>query len=180
MKKFLIVVFSICFVCLSVFGIYTLAMSKIYPVKYKPYICEASEIYDLDPALVASIINVESRYKKDARSSKGAVGLMQLMPATAREMAKKSNYGEYTDDCLLHERSNILLGCCYLRTLLDWFHDEDLALMAYNAGPTTISNWLKDNSLSKDGITLVAVPYKETNEYLTKIHKNYKIYKSKY
>ena len=112
-------------------------------------IADAAGYHGLDPALVKAIIEVESGGRLDARSSKGAVGLMQLMPATAAEMGVKDR-----TDCT----QNIKGGTGYFSRLLEQFHgDIVLALAAYNAGPSAVEKY--------HGLP----PYLETVRYVRKV-----------
>ena len=103
----------------------------------------------LNPALVRAVVEVESGYNVDARSPKGAIGLMQLMPATARQYGVQNPYVA---------EENLSGGCRYLRALLDRYDDDlNLALAAYNAGPTAVD---------KHG----GIPaYPETREYIRRV-----------
>ena len=150
-----------------------------YPYKYQTEIIEACEENGLSPALVASIINVESGYKAESVSQKGAVGLMQLMPETAKWLCEMQNI-EYENIDLTEEKTNIMLGTRYLSMLFNSFSDKDTAICAYNAGPTKVKGWLKQEENSEDGISLSKIPYKETSEYLNKVKKNLKVYSKRY
>jgi len=98
--------------------------------RYGRFIQTAAEQYDLDPELIRAIIKVESGFNPFAVSEKGAMGLMQLMPATAEEMQVEAPF---------EARENIMGGSRYLRKLLDMFQgDLRLSLAAYNAGPNRV------------------------------------------
>lgn len=112
-------------------------------------ILKASYRYGVDPDLIRSVILIESRFRPDAISPRGAMGLMQLMPATARELGVQDP---------LDPEKNVMGGTLYLRRLLSMFHSElDLALAAYNAGPGTVQRY--------GGIP----PYSETQNYVQQI-----------
>jgi soluble lytic murein transglycosylase-like protein len=98
-----------------------------------------AERFDLDPVMVLAVIHVESRFDSRAVSPKGAMGLMQLRPETAREVASALDLDWTDSERLFDPDFNILLGTCYLRSLLDRFDDRDTALAAYHAGPTRVS-----------------------------------------
>lgn len=151
-----------------------------YPVKYYDEIKAYSSKYNIDPTLVASMINVESSYNENAISSKGARGLMQLMPTTAKWVSEK--IGEnYEDDYLFQNDYNIKIGCYYLSYLFEQFDgDKDLVVCAYNAGQGNVKNWLKNEEYSSDGKTLKKIPFSETKNYLIKVNKNYHYYKYRY
>lgn len=103
----------------------------MYPSGIKAIIHEAAERYKLSPILIESIIKVESNYNPRAVSNKGAMGLMQLMPATAREIGVKKPFDPY---------QNIIGGTYYYRLMLDRFGDHRKALWAYNCGPGCVEN----------------------------------------
>lgn len=150
-----------------------------YPVKYQKEILEASEEAGVSSALVASIINVESGYKNDVVSNKGAVGLMQIMPETAEWICQKKGIDYSTID-LKDEKTSIMLGCEYLKMLSNSFDDIDATVCAYNAGPTKVKAWLSESENSVDGIVLSKIPYQETKEYLNKVKKSMRFYSHRY
>lgn len=139
-----------------------------YPVKYQNYIAKYSDEYSLSRTLVASLINEESSFKNDAISAKGAMGLMQITPQTGKFVA--TQLGEdYVPENLLNPETNIKYGCFYLNYLRKKFVDEEVFLSAYNAGESTVNLWLKNKSLSNDGVTLSKIPYPVTRAYTQKI-----------
>lgn len=175
MKYFLPIFFSITFIFLFMFGI-SCFYGMIFPLKYQEEITMASETFEVDPVLIASVIKSESGFDKNALSSKGAVGLMQLLPTTADYLSKKLNYGEYD---LNDISDNINLGTYYLSLLTQEFQDETLVLCAYNAGPSNVKNWLKTEEYSTDGKTLKVIPFKETKNYVKKCEQAKKYYNTK-
>ena len=124
---------------------YRLARARLFPKRYRKAVIEAAEEFRLDPLLVAAIVHHESRFRPEARSAAGAVGLMQLMPATADEVAGKLGLDGWTEARLEDPEVNLRLGCAYLRELLDRFDgDEQAALAAYNAGRGNVVRWLEE------------------------------------
>lgn len=103
----------------------------MYPSGIKAIINEAAERYKLHPLLIESIIKIESNYNPRAVSNKGAMGLMQLMPGTAREIGVTKPFDPY---------QNIIGGTYYYRLMLDRFGDHRKALWAYNCGPGCVEN----------------------------------------
>jgi len=103
----------------------------VYSSGINPIINEAAERYKLHPLLIESIIKIESNYNANAVSPKGAMGLMQLMPATAREIGVTKPFDPY---------QNIIGGSYYYRLMLDRFGDHKKALWAYNCGPGCVEN----------------------------------------
>ncbi|MBR2614596.1 MAG: lytic transglycosylase domain-containing protein [Clostridia bacterium] len=149
----------------------------IYPKKYQNFAESVGEKYGVDPLFIYSIIKVESGFKKDAVSSKGAVGLMQITPSTAEYIAFSKGVKTYD---LFNVETNIDFGVFYLKYLIDRFEVLETAIVSYNAGETRVSAWLKDSALSLDGKRLNYVPYKESREYLEKVLKAYDKYKKLY
>ena len=163
-KVFNIASYIILIVIILAGWIYTL--NYLLPYSYKSYIMQYARAYELDPSLVCAVINTESRFKQNAKSSAGAVGLMQLMPSTANELAKKLNIDNYD---LYDAKTNIQLGCYYLSKLINQYAVLQTALCAYNAGPNTVNQWLNDTKYSVDKQTLTHIPYKETANYIRKV-----------
>lgn len=149
-----------------------------YPIKYNAEIIRYSNDNNLDPTLVASLINVESSFNTNAKSSSGAIGLMQIMPQTGNfvaEMFKES----FNEQNLYDVKTNIKYGCRYLKYLKDKFNNNKTMLYAYNAGEGSVNLWLKNKDYSNDGVTLHDVPYKVTNEYVEKILAGQKYYQNR-
>ena len=100
-------------------------------------------IYKLDTCLVLSIINIESSFKFDSKSTASAIGLMQLKLDTANDMAKRNNERSLTENDLYDIELNIKYGCQYLRYLIDYYDgDITLVLCGYNAGLGNVNKWL--------------------------------------
>ena len=165
-----------------------------HPLKYKEEIEEYSDMYNLPYELVASVINVESSFDENAKSSKGAIGLMQLKYSTAKyiveyyssndylstnnlENVNENNISLTSENDLFNPKINIEIGCMYLRYLLDKFSVLDTALASYNAGETRVRVWLNDSNYSQDSKTLYNIPYKETKNYVKKVNNNINYYK---
>ena len=147
-----------------------------YPIKYKDEIFQFSTLNNLSPSFVASVINCESSFNKDAKSNVGAIGLMQLLPATAEFI--KNKYNLKLDLANLGEvKTNIMLGCAYLNYLSNKFYDKFTLLCAYNAGEGNVNRWLSDIKYSLDGKKLQSTPFPATNHYAARVIKDEKIYK---
>lgn len=152
-------------------------LNTFYPLGYRELIVESSERYDLDPYLLASIINVESNFRKDAISRRNARGLMQIAEITGTWGSEQLEIQDYSHEKLFDPRVNIEMGAWYLSVLYREFNgDLDLILAAYNGGSGNVRNWLGDPRYSKDGSSLDDIPFKETREYVRKVNKNYYIY----
>lgn len=167
-------------IAVSLIFIFILGFSYIsikYPIGYKSIIVKESNEYDMDPYLIASIINVESSYDSNAISKKEARGLMQISPQTGKWASEVLNLEGYKEKNLFKPEVNIKIGSWYLNKLFKEFNgDLDLILMAYNAGSGNVNKWLKDLEHSKDGVSIDNIPFKETENYVKRINKNYKIY----
>ncbi len=148
-----------------------------YPLKYKEEIISASERFGVDKTLIFATAQVESNFNKDAVSSKGAIGIMQIKPSTAEFIAQKLKITEYD---LFNAETNIAFGSWYLKYLLQRFTDEKTAICAYNAGETIVKKWLNSTEFSLDKTTLFKIPYPETSAYLKKIEKSRKKYQKLY
>ncbi len=141
-----------------------LARQTAYPFNYRDVVIAAAEKEQVPPSLVASVILAESKYKNTAESETGALGLMQLMPDTARWVAQQVGHGNYTDRQLKEPITNIELGTWYLGHLLKEFNgDEVQALAAYNAGRGHVESWLHENKWNGMADT---IPFPETRSYV--------------
>lgn len=152
----------------------------IFPKKYEEYVNKYSEELKIDPMLTFAIIKTESNFEKNIESKSGAIGLMQLMEKTAKEQAKKLNT-DYSKDILYNPEENLKLGLNYFNTLLDYYNNNYiLAFTAYNAGIGNVQKWIDEGIIKEDGSDFENIPFKETNMYVRKIIRNYKIYKDLY
>lgn len=147
-----------------------------YPLKYRTEILSASTEFSIAPDLISSVINAESRFRPAATSHAGAIGLMQVLPSTAAEVAATLSIPDFTADDLYDPSTNIQIGAYYLHTLIGDFGDTATAICAYNAGPNKVRTWLADPRYSHDSAVLYTTPYPETNAYLSKILHYQKIY----
>lgn len=152
-----------------------------YPMSYKNSINTYSKEFGVDPYLVAAIINVESSYDKMALSNKEARGLMQISPSTGRWAAEDLEIEDFTLDLLFEPETNIMIGTWYLNMLSKEFDDNiQLILAAYNGGSGNVTKWLENDEYCEDGIYLKKIPFEETRDYIEKVLKNYKVYKTLY
>lgn len=150
-----------------------------YKLAYEEEILASAEEFDLDPYLVCGVIFTESAFRPEARSNVGALGLMQLMPATGLEEAELLEIEGVTEDRLTEPALNIRLGCNYLRKLLDEFGTESVALAAYNAGPGRVRQWLKEYGKKEDG-SILYIPYPETSKYVGRVQSAKGVYERLY
>lgn len=150
-----------------------------YPMKFKDEVSRHSTSYNVDQAMVYSIIRAESTFNPLAISPAGAIGLMQLMPATAQMLASDLKIDGFTTQMLYDPEINIRLGVSYYDRLLKKFQNTYTALAAYNAGEGNVTAWLNNPQYSSDGKTFKIIPYKETSDYIKKIKKNYRVYNNR-
>ena len=171
MKKKIVLYFIIG--CVILFFVSLVLISFVFPRKYKNHVVAFSEEYGLDKALVYAIIKVESDFNKTAISKSGALGLMQILPNTAKWIAKELNQ-EYNNEIMFEPEINIKFGCFYLRYLFDKFDDIDKVICAYNAGEGKVFDWIENGELVRDKID-----YNETKNYLSRVEGYFRIYKNK-
>ena len=127
---------------------------------------------NIDPAYVYGLIRQESRFVMDARSSVGASGLMQVMPATARWTARKLGMNGFGVDQLNDRETNIAIGTGYLKLVLDDFNGSmAMAAAAYNAGPGRPRLW-RNGPVLETAIWAENVPFAETRDYVKKVLSN--------
>ncbi len=140
-----------------------------FPLGYQQQVANAAQVTQIEPPLLFAITRQECAFAADAKSSAGAMGLMQLMPATAREVAK--NLGvKYRYWDLIKPEQNIEFGSTYLNQLLQQFGgNRILATAAYNAGPHRVKKWLGDNEQIPFDIWIETIPFRETRHYVQNV-----------
>ena len=176
-KKILLVIGIVVVVILAVPSTEKLMVKSLYATKYDDLVNKYSEKYDVDPLLVFAIIKAESNFDADVVSQSGAIGLMQLMDNTAKETAPKAQVEYNSKEDLLDPEININLGTKYFSILHEKYGNITIALTAYNAGTGNVDKWLETGVLQKDGTNAEEIPFKETNNYVRKILRDYEIYK---
>jgi soluble lytic murein transglycosylase len=142
-----------------------------YPLSYEHIVVGHAENYDLDPALLAAVIYRESKFDARARSSSGAIGLMQLLPATAEGIALHTGGTRFRVADLYEPEINVRYGSFYLKRLLTKYGDTRLALAAYNAGQANVDRWLEANE---------SIAFPETREYVDSVLELRDIYADAY
>ena len=153
----------------------------MYPIKYSEYVYKYSEEYNVDPIMVFAIIKAESNFNPNVVSSSKAIGLMQLMDTTAEEIAGKLGVEFMKGASLYNPELNIRFGTKYFAQLMKEYNDNYLlALTAYNAGIGNVKKWIEQGIIKADGSDIENIPFKETNNYVRKIVRDYKIYKDLY
>lgn len=152
-----------------------------YPFPYQKIVEKYSEKYNVDVDLIASVINKESKFKSNAKSHRGAVGLMQIMPETAEWIAGILGEKNFTPDKLLDPEVNIRFGVFYLSSLQDEFKkNEYLVLAAYNAGHGHVDEWMHEYGWDYDFDKIEEIPFKETKQYVYDVIKGKAKYKKLY
>ena len=157
------------------------ANSLSFPRGFKDIVGPYAKKYGVDELLVYSVIREESRFQKDVVSPADAVGLMQLIPPTARTVARQIGISGFTTEMLTIPSVNIQMGIFYLKQVMDEFNgDVELALASYNAGPHRAADWkTRFYSLEKDEF-IEEIPFRETRNYIRRILRSYGAYKAIY
>jgi soluble lytic murein transglycosylase len=152
-----------------------------YPLEYSDAINQEAQRNDLDPALVAAMVNAESGFAPDSRSSQGAVGLMQVLPDTARFLAGRPDRPSPAPDDLEDPAVNLAYGTRYMRYLVDRYGSVPLALAAYNGGETNVSRWLARAERRGERLDVPAdIPFSETRQFVRKVLDTTPIYRRAY
>jgi soluble lytic murein transglycosylase len=142
-----------------------------YPLAYEHIIRGHARNYDLDPALLAAVIYTESRFDPSARSSAGAVGLMQLLPDTAKGIALRTGGDRFVVADLLDPEINVRYGSWYLDHLRNRYGDLRLALAAYHAGQGNVDEWLRSGG---------GIRFPETRAYVESVTSVSRVYAKAY
>jgi soluble lytic murein transglycosylase len=142
-----------------------------YPLRYEQIVLGHAHNYSLDPALLAAVIYQESKFKADARSPSGAIGLMQLLPDTAKGIALHTGGSRFRVGDLYDPEINVRYGSWYLRHLLKKYGEEEAALAAYNAGQDNVDRWRRAGR---------GIQFAETRAYVDRIEELKKIYRRAY
>ncbi len=141
------------------------AITLRFPVLYRSEVAKASSEYSIEPAWILGVMRRESAYIQDIRSGAGAIGLMQLMPATARYVAKLQGDDDWKGD-LTDAKTNISFGTHYLRYVMDKYDDHQvLATAGYNAGPHRVDQWLRESETDAD-VWIDTIVFTETRRYV--------------
>ncbi|WP_429368966.1 lytic transglycosylase domain-containing protein [Paenibacillus sp. DS2015] len=175
-KKRVLLLLFLSFVILLFFN--TNWMSWFYPISYKEEIIEQAEMYEVDPFLIAAIIRAESNFKPGKESKKGALGIMQLMPDTAKWAMEMAKLPDVSLDRIKHEvRPNIQLGTWYISFLSKQFdNNRTLAIAAYNAGQGNVRSWMDKGLWDGQEETIKEIPIGETRHYVQRVLYYYEKY----
>ena len=142
-----------------------------YPLSYDHIVVGHAANYDLDPALLAAVIYRESKFDAGAKSSSGAIGLMQLLPATAKGIALHTGGSRFRVADLYDPEINVRYGAFYLHRLLAKYGDTTLALAAYNAGQANVDSWRAEGK---------GIVFPETREYVESVLETREVYADAY
>jgi soluble lytic murein transglycosylase len=142
-----------------------------YPLKYETIVRGHAHNYRLDPALLAAVIYQESKFRPDVISDSGAIGLMQLLPATAKGIAVHTGGTRFRVNDLYNPEINVRYGAWYLRHLLDKYGDEKTALAAYNAGQENVDEWRRQHR---------GIVFSETRHYVKRVEHLKRLYRRGY
>ena len=146
-----------------------------YPLNYDSTITGYGRIYHLDPALIAAVIYEESRFRPATVSPAGAIGLMQLLPSTAKGIAIRTGGKHFkVPDDLVNPDLNVRYGSWYLNHLMQHYHGRTaLALAAYNAGQANVDRWLQERRTP-------LIRFAATRDYVTDVLHLQKLYRRAY
>jgi len=148
----------------------------LYPDSYADIITEYADLFTVEPGLISAVIRQESMFNYEIVSPAGAIGLMQIMPATGKNIAAQLSE-PFTTDSLYNPRTNIRFGAFYLRQLLDKFDGNIvLALASYNGGPHNAKRWYESNSEDAFDLFIESISFTETRGYVKKVLGNYWTY----
>lgn len=184
-KKRLVVaaVILVCAVLLSLLvslGI-GLVQKLLHPTDYDLYVKKYSAEYNIPEYIIFAVINVESEFNKDAISSAGAIGLMQMTPSTFTWLSSFEHLNENLSvNDLYDPEVSIRYGTYYLRYLFEKFYNWDTVFAAYNGGEGNVAKWLDDPRYSNGDGTLKSIPFAETERYVQKINDNIAYYRDTY
>jgi len=153
----------------------------LYPIRYEEEIRQHAAKYDVDPLLVAAIIRVESNYKTNISSKKGAFGLMQLMPDTSEWIVEAGRFPLSYNNDLEKPTVSIELGTWYIGWLHKQFNGNTTAALAgYNAGQGKVHRWIQNREWDGTLEQADSIPYGETRHYIQRVlyyyNKYYKLY----
>ena len=177
----IIIIISIYILLFNGIKLQNIIMKKIYPINYSEYVYNYAQEYNVDPLLVFAIIKAESNFDPNIVSKSNAKGLMQLMETTANEIASKLEIEYIENKTIFNPEINIKIGIRYFKDLLNLYDGNQLlAMTAYNAGIGNVDKWIQNGIIKKDGSDIENIPFKETNNYVRKIIRDYRIYQELY
>ena len=153
----------------------------LYPLYYTTHLQKHTTNYEIDPLFVAAMIREESRYNADIVSRSGAIGLMQIMPATGRELAGRLKIPRFSTKILYNPDVNIQMGAWYMKSLMNQFNNNHaLVAGAYNGGPGRMRRWLEAKQIPDLDEFVEDIWIDETRRHIKKVIDSYIIYQELY
>ena len=151
-----------------------------HPIEYKEHVMRYSEIYNIPPEIIFSVIKAESSFRSNVVSPAGAIGLMQMMPETFAWLTGKIG-DNHEEGMLFDPATNIRYGTFYLNYLYGLFGDWNLVFAAYNGGQGNVRNWMSNPEIVRNGVLIIdAIPFPETRNYVTRVNRNIEMYRRLY
>lgn len=153
----------------------------IFPLAYSELILPAARQHSIDPYFVVALIRQESAFNPRATSAAGAMGLMQVMPATARSLAPRLGIRRFNSSMLHDPAINVRIGARHLADVIDsWKGRTDYVLAAYNAGSTRVLRWQRFTEARDPELFMERIPFEETRDYVRVVQLNARIYEALY
>lgn len=149
----------------------------LYPYPHRATIEKYAKEYGVDPLLVISVMREESKFLPRSESHKGAKGLMQLMPETAKWIAQNMGEKGYSEADLLNPEKNIQFGTWYLANLENEFSGNIiLVIAAYNGGRGHVKEWIQTEQIDPGNVKSSGIPFQETRQYVERVLQSYQKY----
>jgi soluble lytic murein transglycosylase len=164
-------------VALVALGTWPAPWRAMFGVPYEDLLYPVARRWGVDPLLVAAVVRVESRGRPHARSRRGALGLMQVMPATGRWIAQTLGEKGFSPQRLYDPATNLRYGTWYLAFLLRRYRgDVAQALAAYNSGEGTVDRWRSEGVWDGQAGQVGRIPYLQTRDFVQKVEAAYAVY----
>ena len=141
--------------------------------RYADDVSASASEFQVDPSLIFAICETESHFNPQAKSSAGAIGIMQIMPETGKWIAENLSFSDYREEVLSDPSINIRFGAYYLAYLSSLFSEFWQVIAAYNAGEGAVSLWIEK------GISEESIPFPETKRYVAKVKRAFARYQEK-
>jgi soluble lytic murein transglycosylase len=150
----------------------------LFPLPWGGELQRRAELHGIDPYLVAGLIRQESEFDPNARSRAGALGLMQIMPATGRSLARKAGIDRHSTQHLFNPERSLSLGTLHFRAVLDRFGGDLVQTLAgYNAGENRVEQWLPRENFEEPAEFVESIPFTETRGYVQSVLRNAEVYR---
>jgi soluble lytic murein transglycosylase len=156
-------------------------LQVVYPFPYREMVVREAAEWGVDPIMLAALIRQESAFEADIRSGAGAVGLMQVMPPTGRELARAHGPEDFKEESLTTPEVNLHLGAAFFVEMNRRYEgDLPLVLSAYNAGPTRATRWRRYPEVADAERFTERIPFEETRGYVKNVRRNLGVYQALY